>query len=364
MSNTKPPPPQQSALSAAASRLSSLASHLSPTASTHPHPYTSFDALPPVPTQPQGCTWGIWGSSDELGTLNLLTPDRVRAARSEIQTGESIQLDWPLHNVQFPGFGRKPFEQKVLDLAPLGFKALDDEVYVNTQSGSQWDSLKHFAHQKSGMYYNGVSHETAVKTTKNGIHKWCERGGIVGRGVLVDWTTAHADLDNQLRWYEHKHGNPPSAITRHEIPAAELEETLRYQGTTTRPGDIMLVRSGYVRWHDNAGPEDRKKGTQEDTCAVGLQSNETTVRWLYDRHFAAVAGDTVAFEAWPPPLESGWCLHEWLLVQWGTPIGEMWDLEKLSKKCEEERRWTFFLTSAPLHVEGGVGSPPGAIAIF
>lgn len=143
MSNTKPPPPQQSALSAAASRLSSLASHLSPTASTHPHPYTSFDALPPVPTQPQGCTWGIWGSSDELGTLNLLTPDRVRAARSEIQTGESIQLDWPLHNVQFPGFGRKPFEQKVLDLAPLGFKALDDEVYVNTQSGSQWDSLKH-----------------------------------------------------------------------------------------------------------------------------------------------------------------------------------------------------------------------------
>lgn len=204
------------------------------------------------------------------------------------------------------------------------------------------------------MYYNGVSHETAVKTTKNGIHKWCERGGIVGRGVLVDW----------LRWYEHKHGNPPSAITRHEIPAAELEETLRYQGTTTRPGDIMLVRSGYVRWHDNAGPEDRKKGTQEDTCAVGLQSNETTVRWLYDRHFAAVAGDTVAFEAWPPPLESGWCLHEWLLVQWGTPIGEMWDLEKLSKKCEEERRWTFFLTSAPLHVEGGVGSPPGAIAIF
>lgn len=289
MSNTKPPPPQQSALSAAAS-------HLSSTASTHPHRYTSFDALPPVPTQPQGCTWGLWGSSDELGTLNLLTPDRVRAARSEIQTGESIQLDWPLHNVQFPGFGRKPFEQKVLDLAPLGFKALGDEVYVNTQSESQWDSLKHvrflptiesehlrlgtggekkkntkaharseiqFAHQKSGMYSNGVSHETVVKTTKNGIHKWCERGGIVGRGVVVDWvssppssspyppkTTAHADLDNQLRWYEHKHGNPPSAITRHEIPAAELEETLRYQGTTTRPGDIMLVRSGYVRWHE------------------------------------------------------------------------------------------------------------------
>jgi hypothetical protein len=68
---------------------------------------------------------------------------------------------------------------------------LDDEVYINTQSGSQWDSLKHFAHQKSRMYYNGLSHEEAATSTKNGIHNWCERGGIVGRGVLVDW----------LSWY-------------------------------------------------------------------------------------------------------------------------------------------------------------------
>lgn len=296
MSNTKPPPPQQSALSAAASRLSSLASHLFPTASTHPHPYTSFDALPPVPTQPQGCTWGLWGSSDELGTLNLLTPDRVRAARSEIQTGESIQLDWPLHNVQFPGFGRKPFEQKVLDLAPLGFKALDDEVYVNTQSGSQWDSLKHVRflptiesenlrletggkkekHESSRAEQNTVRtpkirhvlqrrlprnrrqddqerHPQMVRTRRHRRPRRASRLGKFSSPLFPPYppkTTAHADLDNQLRWYEHKHGNPPSAVTRHEIPAAELEETLRYQGTTTRPGDIMLVRSGYVRWHE------------------------------------------------------------------------------------------------------------------
>jgi len=49
-------------------------------------------------------------------------------------------------------------------------------------------------------------------------------------------------------------------------------------------------------------------------------------------------------------------LHEWLLTEWGTPIGEMWDLETLSKVCEKEGRWTFFLTSAPLHVKGGVGT--------
>jgi len=72
--------------------------------------------------------------------------------------------------VQFPGFGRKEFNQTVINLGSLGFKAFDDEIYINTQSGSQWDSLKHFAHQKSGMYYNGLSHEEAAKTITNGIH--------------------------------------------------------------------------------------------------------------------------------------------------------------------------------------------------
>lgn len=157
--------------------------------------FPSFDQLPRVEGQPQGCLWGIFdkpGQRDEIGTLNLLTPLVVQKASQEISTGEHVQLDWGLENVEFPGFGRKKFDQKVVDLASLGFAALDDEIYINTQSGSQWDSLKHFAHQKSRMYYNGLSHDDAKKSTTNGIHNWCERGGIVGRGVLVDW----------LSWYE------------------------------------------------------------------------------------------------------------------------------------------------------------------
>ena len=45
-----------------------------------------------------------------------------------------------------------------------------------------------------------------------------------------------------------------------------------------------------------ANPEERKKGTQDNSIAIGVQNNEETVRWLFDQHFAAVAGDTVAFE--------------------------------------------------------------------
>lgn len=92
---------------------------------------------------------------------------------------------------------------------------------------------------------------------------------------------------------------------------------MKYQNLTAQQGDILIVRSGYVRWHkyersndvctytakklihlssSNADTAERKRGTQENSIAIGLQNNEATVRWLYDQHFAAVAGDTVAFE--------------------------------------------------------------------
>lgn len=132
--------------------------------------------------------------------MNLLTPAVVLVANKEVKTGRRIQLDWSLDNVNFPSVGRKVFEHKLVDLAPHGFKALDDEINMNTQSGSQWDGLKHAAHQGTGMYYNGVSHEEALAGPVNGTHRWVQAGGIAGRGVLLDW----------VRWYEHKKGTPPS----------------------------------------------------------------------------------------------------------------------------------------------------------
>jgi hypothetical protein len=167
----------------------------------------------------------------------------VRAASKEITTGEHIQLDWELHNVQFPGFARKPLEQKQIDFKQFSeVCANDDELHINTQAGSQWDSLKHFAHQATKTYWNGLTHEEAAKSVTNGTHNWCERGGIVGRGVFCDW----------LRWYEEKNGKAPSSVSRHEIPIEEIEETLKWQGTEVKQGDILMIRSGYVRWHKYA----------------------------------------------------------------------------------------------------------------
>lgn len=126
----------------------------------------------------------------------------------------------------------------------------------------------------------------------------------------------------------------------------------------------MFLRTGFIRDHNSASDEERLKATRQVGELTGVKACEETVRWLYSQHFAAFVGDTVAFEAWPPENNSPWILHEWALAWWGTPIGEMWDMEALAVECVGQNRWSFFMTSAPLRVEGGVASPPCAIAIF
>ena len=97
--------------------------------------------------------------------------------------------------------------------------------------------------------------------------------------------------------------------------------------------------------------------------SLDVEATEEVLRWLWNEGFAAVAGDSVAWEVFPPSKPEP-ILHEYLLAGWGMPIGEMFDLEGLSEMCREEKRWTFFVTSAPFNMPGGVSSPPNCIALF
>jgi hypothetical protein len=77
------------------------------------------------------------------------------------------------------------------------------------------------------------------------------------------------------------------------------------------------------------------------------------VRWLWEHQFSAVAGDAPSFERAPirgAHADPNFNLHEWVLAGWGTPIGEMFDLEKLSEHCKANERYSFFLSSMPLKV--------------
>jgi kynurenine formamidase len=102
-----------------------------------------------------------------------------------------------------------------------------------------------------------------------------------------------------------------------------------------------------------------------------VHGTEETARWMWNKRFAAVASDSMAFEAYPPLKGDGTVggsidlvLHSYLLACFGMPIGELWDLKKLSEHCQKTKRYTFMLTSTPLNMPGLIGSPPNALAIF
>jgi hypothetical protein len=52
-----------------------------------------------------------------------------------------------------------------------------------------------------------------------------------------------------------------------------------------------------------------------------------------------------------------------LIGQLGLALGELWWLHDLARSSRADGRYTCFLTSAPLNLPGGVGSPANALAV-
>lgn len=255
-----------------------------------------FDDIPIVPGMPHGCAWTVWGEGDQLETLNLLTPEVVARAAQEIRTGNRAQIDWGLDSVDVPANQRKHFHHELIDLKKkLGVYATDDELHLNTQTSSQWDGFNHFAHQATGLYYGGLKHDdlhsgVVDKADRNSMHQCCLNGGIAGRGVLVDW----------VHWWETTKTEPiPPANSSYPIPLSQIKEVLAWQKTELRTGDILLLRTGVVRWFEQASGEEKIKGMIENDNFPGLEATEESKRWLWNNHFAAVASDNMSFEFGP-----------------------------------------------------------------
>ncbi|EXJ72888.1 uncharacterized protein A1O5_04036 [Cladophialophora psammophila CBS 110553] len=332
-----------------------------------------FDSLPPVKGMPQGCAWGLFdqdGKVDRLGCLNLLTPKIVQEAYKEARDGVSISLNWPIGACQNPFFGRQGLTHTVISYYDTaGLHAFDDIVEFNTQCSSQWDSLVHFGHQATGANYNGVIPKTEdlvqpLGSTDVGkeiptLNHWHDRGGLVGRGVLLDY-----------RAYAQARGITYDLYDASVITIKDLEAIAEYQGTNFKHGDILIVRSGYTEdlTGKSAEEQNKKLGTGR---AIGVEGTIEAAKWFWNHHFSAVAGDAVAFESMPPRRPDGsfgtnseLVLHQYFLSYFGLNIGELWDLKALGEHCKKIGRYTFLLTSVPLNVSGLVGSPPNALALF
>lgn len=184
-----------------------------------------------------------------------------------------------------------------------------------------------------------------------------EAGGITGRGVLLDYAQWAATKNLKIQ---------PLSST--PITVESLEAMVKDFQIEIHPGDILFIRSGFTAAYNELNEQERMNLAQRPSPDfIGVEATENMLRWLWKYQFGAVAGDAPSFERAPirgPHADPRYNLHEWVLAGWGCPIGELFDLERLSQHCSATGRYTFFLSSVPLKVPGGVASPPNAIAVF
>jgi kynurenine formamidase len=290
--------------------------------------------------------WGVFGSDDELGTINLLTPARVRAAATEIQSGVMFNLSLPLNLPKPSRWSRRtPYRHQVFNLDRNTQDDIVDNFYL--QASSQWDALRHIAAREFG-YYNGVSQELAGPNGQSlGIDRWAEHG-IAGRAVLLDvWS------------HLNKKGQAYDPTAGFAITPELLEGVAAAENAVLQAGDVLMIRTGYLKAVLEASETQR---AQFARAWPGLASGEEMARYLWDKHVAAVVTDNPAVETAPGDPAAGF-LHRRLIPLLGMALGELFYLDGLAVDCERDGRFSCFFVAVPLNLPRGVGSPANALAI-
>ncbi len=292
--------------------------------------------------------WGKWGADDRLGTLNYITPEKVRAAAGLVRSGQSVSLAIPINKQAGPDNPhpaihymvqshdiRNDFGEPRFALDFLGCECHGD-------CHTHIDALCHISY--NGKLYNG---ESAAEVTSRGadVHDLTSYAhGIVGRGVLLDIPKLRGK-----KWLE-----PGEAVTAEELEAAEKAEGVRLES-----GDILVFRTGHHRRRLELGPW--VNGYNGEGKA-GLHA--TALLLLHERQVAAFLpdgdGETV------PSLVEGVAnpIHLLQIAAMGMACADSLQFEELVEICEREKRWEFLVVAAPLRLPGGTGSLFNPLAIL
>jgi kynurenine formamidase len=277
--------------------------------------------------------WGRWGTDDERGAVNLLTPDVVLEALSRPKTGKVYQLGIELKRDAPVGGNRIPplhfMTQDGGDFAALNrtdWGTADDYMVLATQGTSHVDGLAHV--WSGGKLYNNFPF-TEVRSSgaqRLGLEKL---GGLVASVHFLDFT--HLCDSNEL-----------------DITGDIVNEVFAARGVTPKAGDAVLFRTG---WMDDAlrGETDARR------YPVVAESMGT---WFAEHDIAIIGADNIAVEATGrrgvlPPL------HKVLVRDLGVTLLELLDLRLPGEEGVTEG----LLVVAPLKISRGVGSPVNPLLI-
>ena len=311
-----------------------------------------FDDLP-VDTDGRRHAWGLFGPDDSIGLINLQTPERTARAARLIKKGMVFSLNAPVNEVDPPLFGRTGYKHVVHRVA----NGFDDHIDgFHPQASSQWDSLGHIAFSPE-RYYNGASDRDVQLGLRNTVDHWSRRG-LAGRAVLLD-------VAGILRARDPNY----DPISTRSVTVPDLQRALDLADLEVGTGDTLLLHTGWLGSYRQLTVERRVSlsRSREAVSGAGLEHTEDMARFLWNLHVAAVACDGPTVEVWPPddlPAAKFGFLHRTLIGGFGMALGELWSLTELAEACTRERVYEAFLTSAPLHIAGGIGAPANALAFL
>lgn len=295
---------------------------------------------------------GRWGKDDQLGTLNLITPEKTRRSASLVQEGVTISCARTVEFESAPDVIRPPVHfmvesgegwatgQKVTSRTTQACADYIGMVF-HGYSITHIDSLAHFFWQ--GKMYNGrPAHlvSTSLGATVESVE--VAKNGIVTRGVLVD-----VPMIRGVKWVERGEGVMPD-----DILAAEKK-----CGFQVEEGDVLLVRTGQLHRREVEGPADPR--------IVGSTACQAAcLPLIHERGVAMLGTDTgndVSPSQYPNVTNP---IHQVGIVAMGLWILDNANLEDLARACQERSRWEFMLSIGPLRLSNTTGSPVNPIAIF
>jgi kynurenine formamidase len=282
--------------------------------------------------------WGRWGERDQLGALNLITPERRAAAARLVATGRLVSCARPLPTEAAPD-NPSPVVHLMTGTQTESYGGDYFAIAPHGMATSHIDALCHIFHE--GKIYNGYSTETVTAhgAMELGIHEL--RDGVVSRGVLLD-----VPLARGVNYLE-----PGDRIFPSDLEKAESDA-----GIEVSPGDILLVSTGRFACLAERGAWDSRQ------LLAGLDAS--CLAWLHQRGVAALGSDGVSDVI--PSGVAGHALpiHSVAIVAMGLHLLDNLELRDLCAACAEAQRWEFLLTVAPLVLRRGTASPVNPIALF
>jgi len=257
-----------------------------------------------------------------------------------VRTGQVYDLGQPV----FPGMPGSNFHPPYIftlmvrhgdQVLPDGCGASNELLVLSGHTGTHLDALGHVA--EHGRIF-GEHDATGAQVGRRGLreHGIEDVAPILARGVLLDVPS--------YRGVELLPGGSP-------VTAEELAAVANHQGVDVRAGDVVLVRTGWIRlWNDPAAFRGDATGEPGPDASAA--------EWLAARGVHSVGSDTIAFEA-RPVGESALAAHAILIARHGIHILEMVNCEELAR----DRVYEFLFVATPLKLVGATGSPVRPIAL-